>query len=79
MKRQLQLNKDFEKWLDDPFFTDDTNAYELVYNLGEKGKGCYFKVTATRADGVSITDIGDASENGVITYTLACTMYGVLC
>ena len=76
MKRKITAKEQYTTYASFPLVAGDVRAYELFLDLGEDVSGAQFKVTAIRADGKVIEDIGSVKD-GVATYTMASNMYSV--
>ena len=55
---------------------DDVQAYRIVYRTGQDLEGCTFQVTAIRADGQRVVDIGEVAGD-TACYTLKNNMHSV--
>ena len=76
MKRRITAKGQYTTYANYPLVAGDVRSYELYLDLGEDVPGAEFKVTAIRADGKAIEDIGTV-QNGIATYTMASNMYSV--
>lgn len=76
MKRRITAKEQYTTYASYPLVAGDVRAYELYLDLGSDVAGAEFKVTAIRADGKVIEDIGQV-KNGIATYTMASNMYSV--
>ena len=76
MKRKITAKAQYTTYAEYPLVSGDVRAYEICLDLGENADGAEFKVTAIRADGKVIEDIGKV-EGGIATYTMAADMYSV--
>lgn len=76
MKRRITAKQKYTTYANYPLVSGDVRAYELCLDLGKDVEGAQFKVTAIRADGEVIEDIGNV-ENGMALYTMASNMYSV--
>lgn len=80
MKRQIHIKSDsiaHTNYIQKPLYPSDVGAYELVFEpqAGDIA-GAVFTVSAKRADGVVVTDVGSVTD-GVCRYTLKSNMYSV--
>ena len=76
MKRRITAKQKYTTYANYPLVSGDVRAYELCLDLGKEVEGAVFKVTAIRADGKVIEDIGSV-KNGLALYTMASNMYSV--
>jgi len=74
MKRKITAKEQYTTYASYPLVAGDVRAYEICLDLGEDVPGAEFKVTAIRADGKAIEDIGQI-EGGIARYTMASNMY----
>lgn len=76
MKRRITAKEQYTTYASYPLVSGDVRAYEICLDLGEDVSGAEFKVTAIRADGKVIEDLGTV-EDGMAVYTLESNMYSV--
>lgn len=76
MKRKITAKNQYTTYANHPLVSGDVRAYEICLDLGEDVVEAEFKVTAIRADGKVIEDIGKV-QSGIATYTMAANMYSV--
>ena len=76
MKRKIVAKNQYTTYAAYPLVSGDVRAYEICLDLGKDVPGAEFKVTAIRADGKVIEDIGTV-QGGIATYTMAANMYSV--
>lgn len=77
MRKQIATQqKDFSEYINVPLVIGDVQAYEIVHDTPYDLSGVTFKVTAVRADGELIYDVGDTNGT-TATYTLKNNMYNV--
>ena len=77
MKKEILIKE--VPFLDDSVISlvaDDVNAYELVFKGENDFAGCTFEITAIRADGQTVTDVGEIYGN-TLKYLLKNSMYAV--
>ena len=72
MKRIINVGTSYAQKIQTPLITSDTNAYELIWEVGNLDG--MFKITAKRADDETVFDYGTINE-GIASYTLASDMY----
>ena len=78
MRKQIATQqKDFSEYINVPLVIGDVQAYEIVHDTPYDLSGVTFKVTAIRADGELIYDVGDTNGT-TATYTLKNNMYNVV-
>ncbi len=76
MKRKITAKEQYTTYAKFPLVAGDVRAYEVCLDLGENISGAEFKVTAIRADGKAVEDLGFVKD-GIATYTMASDMYSV--
>ncbi len=73
-KKILTKESNFTEFIERPLVADDINAYEICLVCNEDLKDCIFEVSAERADGKCITDLGEIQGNKAI-YIMKNSMY----
>lgn len=75
-KEILTKEANFTEYIDRPLVSGDINAYEITLMCNEDLSGCVFQITAERADGKIVSDIGEIKGNKA-TYLISNSMYQV--
>lgn len=73
----VKYSSEFARYTDAVLVTGDVNAYRIVFETPWELDGCNFKVTAKRADGKVVTDLG-ITEGTKAICVLANSMYSVV-
>ena len=73
----VKYSSEFARYTDAVLVTGDVNAYRIVFETPWVLDGCNFKVTAKRADGKVVTDLGTTEETKAIC-VLASGVYSVV-
>ena len=74
---KIKYSEEFARYTDAVLVTGDVNAYRIVLETPWELDGCNFKVTAKRADGRVVTDLG-ATEGTKAICVLASSIYSVV-
>lgn len=77
MIKQFETGSDYIAYIPTALVSSDVRAYEIIHNLGSDGVGAIMKITARRADGEVVQDMGVVDENGIARYILASNIYEV--
>lgn len=77
MKREIKVKSDkqFNQRIDMPLVADDVYSYEIVYQTPFDLTGCSFMVSAKRADGLIVQDVGTTEGNTakiILTNSMYC-------
>lgn len=73
----VKYSSEFARYTDAVLVTGDVNAYRIVFETPWELDGCNFKVSAKRADGKVVTDLGTTEGTRAIC-VLANSMYSVV-
>lgn len=74
---KIKYSEEFARYTDAVLVTGDVNAYRIVLETPWELDGCNFKVTAKRADGKVVTDLGTTEGTKAIC-VLASGVYSVV-